>query len=356
MNNPPTLTKFTSALATACFALTSAALALDPPPDGGYPQHNTAEGENALFRLTNGFGNVAMGYRALHDVTSAKDNTALGTQVLQHSSGDDNTGVGFIALEQNKTGYDNTAIGSYAMYGNAVGVGNTACGRSALSATVGGNYNTAVGEYSLFNSTGDHNIAVGTEAGYFITGGNNNIDIGNGGVPEDDSIIRFGVQDTQLSTFIAGIYGSPVTGSSVIVNAAGKLGVAASSARFKDKIKPMGKASEAILSLMPVTFCYKHDLDPAGIPQFGLVAEDVVKVNSQLVVRDKAGKPYTVRYEAVNAMLLNEFLKEHRKVEEQGNQIIELKAMLKEQATQIQKVSAELQLRRTRPQVAVNDR
>src|SRR5205814_6595115 len=123
-------------------------------------------------------------------------------------------------------------------------------------------------------------------------------------------------QGTQNGTFIAGISGVAVSGAQVVVNASGKLGVAASSARFKEAIKPMDKSSESILALKPVTFRYKQELDPDGIPQFGLVAEEVEKVNPDLVVRDEEGKPYTVRYEAVNAMLLNEFLNEHRTVAE----------------------------------------
>src|SRR5205814_6573041 len=106
------------------------------------------------------------------------------------------------------------------------------------------------------------------------------------------------------------------SGVGVIVGSNGQLGTVVSSARFKDAIQPMDKASEAILALKPVTFRYKKDLDPDGIPQFGLVAEDVQKINPDLVARDEQGKPYTVRYEAVNAMLLNEFLKEHQTVQD----------------------------------------
>jgi septal ring factor EnvC (AmiA/AmiB activator) len=161
-------------------------------------------------------------------------------------------------------------------------------------------------------------------------------------------------------------------GTPVFVNANGQLGTTPSSARFKDQIKPMDKASEAVLALKPVTFHYKKELDPQGIPQFGLVAEEVEKVNRDLVTRDAEGKVYTVRYEAVNAMLLNEFLKqhrafleEHRKVEEQGREaeeqqatIAELKsavarqrkemetvvAHLKEQDSKIQNVSAQVEM------------
>src|SRR5205085_9243198 len=153
----------------------------------------------------------------------------------------------------------------------------------------------------------------------------------------------------------------PVAGTAVVVDDSGQLGVPPSSQRFKDQIKPMDKASEAVLAFKPVTFRYKKELDPQRIPQFGLVAEEVAKVNPDLVTRDAKGEVYTVRYEAVNAMLLNEFLKEHRKVEElqaswagQAKEIKALNAALKEQATQIQKVSAQLQMSRPAPQVTVS--
>jgi trimeric autotransporter adhesin len=181
-------------------------------------------------------------------------------------------------------------------------------------------------------------------------------------VPGESGKIRIGIAGTQTATFIAGISGVAVTGSQVVVNANGKLGVTASSARFKDEIKPMDKASEAIHALKPVTFRYKPELDPEGIPQFGLVAEEVEKVNADLVARDDQGKVYTVRYEAVNAMLLNEFLKEHQKVQQLEATVAQqqrgmevLTAQLKEQASQIQKVSAQLELSKSAPQMVGNN-
>src|SRR5215471_13706465 len=136
-------------------------------------------------------------------------------------------------------------------------------------------------------------------------------------LPRNPKTIRIGTRGTQKATFIAGIGGATVpTGIAVLVDGNGRLGTITSSARFKDAIKPMDKMSEAILSLKPVTFRYKRDLDPDGIPQFGLVAEEVEEVNPDLVARDELGKPYSVRYDAVNAMLLNEFIKEHRRVQE----------------------------------------
>jgi hypothetical protein len=206
---------------------------------------------------------------------------------------------------------------------------------------------------------------LGVNAGANLTTGDGNIDIGNAGGTGDAGTIRIGVQGTQSRTFVAGISGSPITGTSVVVNSNGRLGTVASSQRFKDDIKPMDKASEAILALKPVTFRYKKEIDLDPTPQFGLVAEDVEKVNPDLVVRDAQGKIYTVRYEAVNAMLLNEFLKEHRKNEEQGATIArqrkDFDAALAEQQKQIEaltaglrKVSAQVEASKPAPQVVNN--
>jgi hypothetical protein len=163
-----------------------------------------------------------------------------------------------------------------------------------------------------------------------------------------------GVPGESNTTRIRNIYGSPVSGLVVHVDSTGKLGILSSSQRYKEKIQPMDKASEAILALKPVSFRYKKSLDPERIPQFGLVAEQVAKVNPDLVVRDEKGKPETVRYEAVNAMLLNEFLKEHRTVQEQQKEIDALNAELKEQRSLIQKVSAQLELSKAAPQTVAN--
>jgi hypothetical protein len=208
----------------------------------------------------------------------------------------------------------------------------------------------------LGGTNGDNNIAIGASAGINLTmASDNNIDIGNAGVTGESGRIRIGVQGTQTRTFVAGISGSPIAGTSVVVNGFGRLGTVASSQRFKDDIKPMDKASEAILALKPVTFHYKKEVDSEGIPQFGLVAEDVEKVNPDLVVRDKEGKPYSVRYDQVNAMLLNEFLKEHKKVEQLEGTIARLAATVKEQAAQIQKVSAQIEVSKPAPRTVRNN-
>jgi hypothetical protein len=499
-------------LIAGCFALMSTALAVTPPPDGAYPNENTAEGENALFSLTTGIGNTGIGSSALDSVTDGIQNTAVGWLALERNSGSQNTAVGVAALSFNTTGDENTAVGSqtlmdnsdgtsntaigfaalayadgtnntatgaFAMFGNVfltgsyntadgfqvlsndttgsfnsgtgayalstntTGGSNTANGYHALSANTTGGNNTANGAFALFSSTigfantangyqalykntagfdntanghealfnnttgnnntasgvnalysnttsggnsayglnalyfnttggsntavgpnalynntiGSTNIALGASAGNSLTTGSNNIDIGNFGAAGEANTIRIGTTGTHTNTYVAGIYKvTAAKGVAVFVDSNGHLGTATSSARFKDQIKPMDKASEAILSLRPVTFRYKHELDPDSIPQFGLVAEQVEKVNPDLVAHDDQGKPYTVRYEAVNAMLLNEFLKEHRKVgaleakmaqqqstnADQQKAIQALNATLKEQTAQIQKVSGQL--------------
>jgi len=363
-------------LVCVCFALSPApkAFGVVPKPDGGYPNQNTAEGDNALFSLTTGFDNTAIGYSALFSNTSSA-NTAIGAAALySNTTGNNETATGFAALFSNTIGLYNTAYGSNALYFNTTGNNNTASGESALvSNTTGGN-NTANGAVALaFNTTGGRNIALGSLAGFNLTTGSNNIDIGNEGVAAEANTIRIGTQGTQTATFIAGISGAGVTGAAVVVSSSGQLGVAPSSERFKEQIKAMDKASEALLALKPVTFRYKHELDPNGIVQFGLVAEEVAQVDPDLVVRDAKGKIFTVRYEAVNAMLLNEFLKEHRKVENQEATITQLKSTVAQQqkgfeskiahqqeqiealTAGFQKMSAQVEMSRPAPQMALNN-
>jgi uncharacterized coiled-coil protein SlyX len=391
------------------FALSPTARAVTPAPDGGYSGFNTAEGEDALFSLTTGLANTANGAFALYENTTGSFNTASGFWALvNNTTGSDNTATGFIALSRNAqgrrntangvgalanntNGRDNTAHGLKALFSNGTGQGNTANGAFALYENTTGNFNTANGNVALYHNTGSDNIALGGGAGQNLTTGNNNIDIGNVGVAGEANTIRIGTKETQTATFIAGISGKTAGGGiPVVVNANGKLGTTVSSVRFKEQIKPMDKASEAIHALKPVTFRYKQELDPEGIPQFGLVAEEVEKVNPDLVARDDQGKVYTVRYDAVNAMLLNEFLKQHRKVEEQQATIAQVKstraeqeatiiqlkstvakqeatiaqlkdgmkgltATLKEQAAQIQKVSDQLELTKPAPQMVGNN-
>src|SRR5207248_8655357 len=207
-----------------------------------------------------------------------------------------------------------------------------------------GNRNTSVGVDSMVNNSGNVNIALGRLAGVNLTTGDFNIEIGNAGVAAEARTIRIGTTGTQTKTFVAGINGAAVTGAAVKVNAAGQLGTAPSSRRFKEEIQPMDKASEAILELKPVTFHYKKEIDPDGTPEFGLVAEEVEKVNPDLVARDAEGKVYTVRYEAVNAMLLNEFLKEHRQVQELKSIVARQEATIAQQQKDFKLTAAQQQM------------
>jgi endosialidase-like protein len=324
----------------------------------------------ALHSLTTGFNNTAIGNGALFSDTDGFANTAVGTSAMEsNTDGFRNTATGVFALGFNTTGFRNTATGRGALASNQTGFHNTATGSNALDSNPTGNYNTAEGVCALCGSTsGNLNIALGVGAGENLTTTDNNIDIGNLGVAGDANTIRIGeptaVTDpvfgetlpAHTATFIAGIYGKTASGgTAVYINSSGQLGTLTSSARFKQDIHSMDKTSESILALKPVTFRYKQELDPKGIPQFGLVAEQVEKVNPDLVARDAEGKAYSVRYEAVNAMLLNEFLKEHRQVQEQQKQIEKLTAQLKEQAEKIRKVNDKVEMNRTAPQMVVNN-
>ena len=415
------------------------AQAVSPPPDGGYPGFNTAEGEDALLSLTSGTYNTAVGFLALKSNTAGRFNTAIGAGALFNNRGNENTAtgsgallsnttgtqntamgegvlffnttgnfntaIGAGALERNTTGFLNTATGTSALQNNTIGQGNAATGGGALQSNTTGSSNTAIGDAALIrNTSGDGNTAIGEQALFFNTGGSrntaigskaligvtgsfntalgldagsrlaagsNNIDIGNVGVGGESATIRIGAAQTK--TFIAGIRGK-TTGIAdaipVLVDSAGQLGTMSSSRRFKNEIKPMNNASEAVLALRPVTFHYKSD--KRDTPQFGLIAEEVAAVNPDLVVRDDKGEIYTVRYDAVNAMLLNEFLKEHRKVEDQQTTIADLKstvaqqrrdlqatiaqftARFDDQASQIRKVSAQLEANKPAPHVVNN--
>jgi Chaperone of endosialidase len=404
----------TISLALSALSPAPKAFGVSPPPDGGYPGNNTAEGDNALASLSSGTANTANGSGALASNDSGSSNTAIGFEaLLRNTSGNNNTATGVDALVNNTTGHDNTANGVTALVGNTTGIENTATGVDALANNTAGGDNTATGDRALQSNTnggentangvqalqnntigsantatglgallsnttanfntangvealasnttgssntavgldalvsntkGNNNIALGNSAGANLTKGSNNIDIGNAGVAGESNKIRIGTKGTQKSAFIAGISGVTVAGGvGVVIDSNGQLGTATSSARFKDEIKPMENASEAILKLRPVSFRYKHELDPDCIPQFGLVAEQVEKVSPDLVARDEEGKAYTVRYEAVNAMLLNEFLKEHRKVGEQDARLTKQEATIAKQQKDFRSIIAQQQ-------------
>ena len=413
-------------LPLACLAVVENVPALVPAPDGGYPNFTTAEGQNALKNLTTGSANTAIGWFSLESLTTGSFNTAtgvgtllfntadantafgaaallfnttgsdntatgasallsnttgsnitaIGSNALLSNTADENTAVGSGALTANTTGTQNTALGTYALTSNttagANGSGaNTAIGAFALSANTTGGANTAIGYATLAQGNGGANTAIGDLAGLNITG-SGNIDIGfhESGVAGEDNTTRIGnigatAQDTGIYVTLDAVGGT-------------KLGYVnlTSSRRFKEDIKPMGAASEELFALKPVNFRYKPAFDPDRSERFGLIAEEVEKVNPALVARDDKGNLTTVRYEAVNAMLLNEFLKEHRafvkeqrKVEEQDATIAQLKstvaqqqkgmdalaASVKDQALRIQKVSAQIELNKPVARVAAKN-
>jgi hypothetical protein len=393
--------------------------AVNPPPDGGYPGGNTAEGDNALLSLTTGTYNTAIGWFSLQDnvvgnfntaigagtllLNTADDNTATGVGALFNNTtgesntangvfalfdnitGNENTATGFAALGNNTTGTDNTANGVNALLNNTTGGGNTANGKEALmSNTTGalntatglnaltlnttgisntangsealvnsttGNNNTATGHQALlFNTTGTGNTAMGLQALEFNTTGGGNTALGQGAgahVSTANNVICIGAdgENVDNSCYIGQTFGQTASGgTAVLINSNGRLGTATSSRRFKEKIRPMEQASGVLFALKPVTFRYKEEIDPEHISQFGLVAEDVERIDPDLVVRDKEGKPYSVRYDAVNAMLLNEFLKAHQKMEQQGATITKQQKQIEALTVGLQKLSAKVEL------------
>jgi len=376
--------------------------------------NNTAVGANALFHDTTGGYNAAFGSRALENNISGNFNMAVGTQALFNNTADANMAVGFRVLYFNTTGHDLTGIGTGALYKNTNGIENTAIGSGALNSNTTGDENTAVGRQALlrntstsfnvavgdfalasFNGTtafdgantalgsialtaetsGEENTAVGRRALEFLTAGSNNTAVGwraGDGVSTASNVICIGSgvpgADVSNSCFIGNIHSNnqPIVGTDpdyVTVTSAGRLGRGnISSRRYKHDIKPMDKASEALFALKPVSFRYNQELDPTQTLAFGLIAEEVAQVYPDLVGRNPEGQPESVRYEQINAMLLNEFLKEHRKVEELEDTVAQqqkgmerLAASLKEQAAQIQKVSAQLEVNKSAPRVVRNN-
>jgi hypothetical protein len=409
-NIPPVLIIF----ALVCFALVQNTQAVSPPPDGGYPGGNTAEGQDALLSLTSGTWNTAVGFASLKSNATGNLNTAIGINTLSlntiginntanggnalysntigyqntangvyalfrnttgitntamgafalrdNTTASGNTAIGQAALLRNTTGSGNTAIGVLALWDGTTGSGNTAVGQGAISNPGLGNGNTAVGAGAFYSGDGDFNTALGASAGDSGTSGSYNIFIGahvRGGIQESNTIRiadNLPTDPGASACFIGGINGQTTTsGTAVFINSSGKLGTITSSARFKKDIKPMNKTSEAIFSLEPVTFRYKKEIDPAGTSQFGLIAEEVAKVNPALVVRDKEGKPYTVRYEQINAMLLNEFLKQHRKNEEQEATIVRQQKQIDALTAGLQKVNAQLEANKPTSQVVAKN-
>lgn len=263
-----------------------------------------------------GSANTAVGFDALQTNSTGANNTAEGTLTLSNNnSGNNNVAIGFDALNVNISGSANTAVGSQALLMNASGNDNVAVGFSALSASIGGK----------------NNIAVGLNAGLNVVAGDNNIYLGSTGTTDESNVIRIG--STQATTFIAGIFGSPpVTGSAVLVNSSGQLGIATSSERYKDDIHDMGAASDALMQLRPITFHYKQVAEDGTNPlQYGLLAEEVAKIYPELIVYGRDGQIESIQYHQLPALLLNELQKQHKTIAELEARIAALEALLHKQ-------------------------
>ena len=319
-------------------------LALSPPARAVCREGCTGVGGTFLGdEARTGHYETAIGSLALHLPVYRVGNTANGAGALYNDTlrGDRNVASGVSALSGNKTGIDNTANGANALAGNTTGNRNVAAGYNALLRNQGGNFNTAIGFQALSQYGGSsNNVALGFNAGNGLTGASGNVCIGYG---------VLGMAGENNTTRISNIYSSVASARLVYINSDNKIGTLVSSRRFKDQIKPMDESSDGILGLQPVTFHYKKEIQPNGGIMFGLIAEDVEKVDPDLVTRNENGEAETVRYEAANAMLLNEFLKQHRTVEEQDRMMEEQdRTIAKHQAeihalaSQLQKVSSEL--------------
>jgi hypothetical protein len=403
------------------------AYAVVPPPDGGYPGLNTAEGQKALISLTAGAANTAIGAFSLFSVTAGSFNTAIGAGTLLFNTADQNTAVGAATLLNNTTGGTivgtpgspaevgpNTAVGTLALgrnttsgantavgyqalgsmtsgnsglnnggFNTAVGYkalssadtsgsnfdgtgnsalgyqalaytntgeGNVAIGHTALFLNTSGGFNTALGTAALFGCTGNHNTALGNGAGVSATSGDNNIYIG---------AAVFGSAGESNHTYIGNIKDTSVSGGgadTVTVNlTTGLLGHASSSRRYKEEIKPMNKDSEMIYQLEPVTYRYKKEIDRGQSPAFGLIAEQVAEINPALIARNGKGQPESIHYEMVNAMLLNEFLKEHSKVRKLEANLAQQQKRIDALTAVVQKVSRQLELSKAAPQMVQTD-
>ena len=313
---------------------------------------NTAVGENALVFNIDGNQNMALGQGALAKNVTGDNNTAMGFQALNVNTTNNNTAVGFQALRFNTTGGNNTAVGLQALFSNTLGNFNTANGTGALFSNTEGIGNTAIGGEALgLNTTGDSNVAIGGGAGGAVTTADHVICIGANGENTSDRTY-IGNIGTFTQNFSAGVNGF------VTVNlATGRLGSfnpMISSRRYKEDIKPLDKTSEALFSLKPVSYRLKEEFDPTQALAFGLIAEEVEKVNPDLVSRNNKGQVESVRYEMVNAMVLNEFLKEHSTVQELKATVAEQQKQIEALTATVQKVSAQLELNKPAPRTVNN--
>jgi hypothetical protein len=302
--------------------------------------YNTGVGSNALPNNTTGITNTALGSSALWQNTSGSSNSAAGNAALSYNTtGSYNSALGSVALGLNKTGSNGTAVGANALVSNTVGNGNTAVGYNALASNTLGHTNVALGENALSgNTTGSHNVGIGLDAGAELTTGSNNIDVGSEGVPGESGAIRIGVGGTQVRTFIAGINTSPITGAAVVINSEGRLGVLASSERYKTGITSMGAATQALGQLRPVSFHLKSE--PDGQLQYGLIAEEVAAVYPELVIRDAAGTIQGVRYDELAPMLLNEVQQQRAALRTLQAQLAEMQRLHEETRAALRELEA----------------
>jgi post-segregation antitoxin (ccd killing protein) len=287
---------------------------------------NTATGVAAL-QQNNGDDNTAIGIIALRDNVTGNANTAAGARALQlNISGSSNTAIGSGALTSNSTGGENTASGAGALHLNDNGRENTASGANALSSNISRVRNTAVGHEGLSQSTGNKNIGIGFKAGVALTVGNNNIYLGSlGGDSVEYQTMRLGRAQTR--TFIAGVATASVDGAPVMIDTTtGQLGIATSSARFKQDVAPMGTRSEKVLDLRPVTFVYKDDAH--AVMHYGLIAEVVARVYPELVISTSAGEAQTVKYLELIPMLLNELQRQRQTLDRQERELAALRALV----------------------------
>ena len=277
---------------------------------------NTASGAGALSSNTSGGANTATGSGALTSNITGTNNAAVGVNALAHNDANYNTATGSGALFDNTSGSNNTANGFQALLSNSTGGNNTAIGSNALFASSTGIRNTAVGDRALTNSTGNSskNIAIGYRAGAALTSGSNNIYLGNPGISSESFTMRLGT--VQTSTFIAGINTAGISGTPVVIDGNGQVGVSVSSARYKRNIEAMASRSEDLLKLRPVTFAYRDD--GAATMRYGLIAEEVAAVYPELVIHAASGEVHTVKYLELIPMLLNELQRQQQTLQSQA--------------------------------------
>jgi len=293
-------------------------------------------GPSAGNSTMTGVQNVGVGMGALSNLISGFANTAVGYVALgQDNFGMFNTAIGDSALFANQFGSNNTAVGVGALGASVNSMGNTGVGYAALINNVDGSDNVAVGAAALHNITtgSDDNIAVGEAAAINLTSGAHNIHIGNPAVSSESRTIRIGAEGVHTKFFTAGVRGVTTSMNdavAVMIDSAGQLGTVASSRRFKRDIEDMGDVSNGLMALRPVTFRYKPELDPKGLAQYGLIAEEVAEVFPDLVVYDKDGRPETVRYHVLIPMLLNEVQKDRRTISDLTSRLDRLEALLSE--------------------------